>query len=201
MYYRLTPKMQQEFRQRLRKFHDLFDGIRCDSWGLEELIYKSIQSDNTVNHHAIWTGRKHDDKADIRVKVNGREHELQIKSGQFLKNGSLKLSAHRLGRFDKGETEITNYLNSRKYEVLSVPYRKVDNETGRHHIYRIVYIDKHYFGQLNKSDWKKTPTGKTWKQENPHGILYTINTGLSWQVWWKIPEPLLNMLEEFVIGY
>ncbi len=52
--YQLTPRMQQNFRQYLEKYHDLFDGGRCSGWELEELIYKSIQSDNTAGHHATW---------------------------------------------------------------------------------------------------------------------------------------------------
>lgn len=202
MYYRLTPKMQQEFRQRLGKFHDLFDGIRCDSWGLEELVYRSIQSDNTVNHHATWAGATHDDKADIRVRVNGQVHQLQIKSGKILKDGSLKLSGHRLGRFKGDFTLMTDYLNNIEYELLSVPYRRDEDEKGRHHIYRIVYIDRLHFGQLNPDKWEQYgKAGKSWKQITEYNVLFTISSSQSWQVWWKIPNELLDMSEEFTIGH
>ena len=199
MYYRLTPKMKQAFRQRLEKFHELFDGIRCDSWGLEELIYRSIQSDNTVAHHPTWAGATHDDKADIRVKVNEQVHQLQIKSGKLLSDGSLKLSGHRLSRFNEDFTLITDYLNNIEYELLSVPYRKDEDESGRHHIYRIVYIDRLHFGYLNPNKWEQS--GKSWKQTTEHGVLFTISTSQNWQVWWKIPNELLDMSEEFSVGY
>ena len=195
MYYQLTPKMQQEFRQRLGNFHELFDGSRCESFLLEELIYKSIQSDNTVGHHAIWTGRKHDDKADIRVRINGQTHELQIKSGKLHGDGSLKLSGNRLTRFKKDFLKITDYLNNIKSEVISVPYRRVDDETGRHHMYRIAYIDRLYFGQLNPDQWEQV--GGQWRQTTEYGVLFAISDSQSAQVWWTIPGHLLDMTEEF----
>lgn len=196
--YRLTPKMEQALRQNLRKYHELIDGVRCSGWPLEELIYKAIQSDNITNHHATWKGAKHDDKADIRVKVNGTEHHLQIKSGTLSKNGFLKLSGHRLTRFKGNLAAITEYLNNTEYDMLSVPYRKVDDNRGRHHIYRIVYINRTHLFQLDPSGWAKS--GKYWEQTNSHGVLSTLKPSMSWQIWWNIPRQLLNKSDEFIIG-
>lgn len=69
--YQLTARMEQTLRQYLKKYHDLFDGGRCSGWELEELVFKSIQSDSTAGHHATWEEGGHDDEADIRVRVNG----------------------------------------------------------------------------------------------------------------------------------
>ena len=196
--YQLTPKMQQAFRQNLEKYHELFDGIRCDSWQLEELIYKSILADNLANHHARWSGVGHDDKADIRVKTPTQDHYIQIKSGVLLKKGYLRLSGHRLGRFGGNLSEITDYLNGIEYEIISIPYSQINDSHGRHHVYRVVYVDRVYFKNLNCDNWELV--GKMWKQKNEYGVLFSIGISQSWQIWWRIPINLLNMSDDIVIG-
>lgn len=191
--------MEQSLRQNLEDFHKLFDGSRCESFLLEELVYKSIQSDNTTNHHATWQGRKHDSNADIRVRTNGECHDLEIKSGKLHSDGSLRLSGHRLTKFDKNLSKVTEYLNSIDSEILSIPYRKIEDETGRHHIYRIVYVDRLYFGTLTPDGWETV--GKQLRQTTEYGVLFSISESLSSQVWWTIPEQLLDMSDEFTIGH
>lgn len=83
--YKLSPRMQQNFRQCLTEFHSLFDCGRCIGWQLEELVARAIKSDTSAHHHAIWKEGGHDIEADIRVRTNGEEHDLQIKSGRILK--------------------------------------------------------------------------------------------------------------------
>lgn len=90
--YQLTARMEQTLRQYLEKYHDLFDGGRCSGWELEELVFKSIQSDSTAGHHATWQEGGHDDEADIRVRVNGIVYPLQIKSGAI--NSTLSSTHH-----------------------------------------------------------------------------------------------------------
>ena len=43
--YKLTERMLQRFENDLKKYHELFSGKRCETWHLEELIFKVINSD------------------------------------------------------------------------------------------------------------------------------------------------------------
>lgn len=167
--YRLTARMEQTLRQYLEKYHDLFDGGRCSGWELEELVFKAIQADSTAGRHATWTEGGHDDEADIRVRVNGVVHPLQIKSGEIklVKSGDersphLVLSGHRLGRFYGNFEEMTEYLNQDRADFLAIPYRKVDDDKGRHHIYQVVYVEQSYLRHLNPSRWEKV-SESSWK--------------------------------------
>ena len=195
--YRLTPRMRQHFKQDLVKYHELFSGGRCKGWELEELIYRSIQSDNVAQHHALWREAGHDDKADITVRTNGEIHYLQIKSGS-IKAEYLTLSGHRLGRFNGDMQLITAYLNNISIELISVPYKKLDDEAGRHHMYQIAYIDSKFLRDLCMKSWQEH--GKAWQQINKYGVVLSLRPSMSWQIWWKIPEKLIEITEEIVIG-
>ena len=195
--YRLTARMQQHLRQDLERYHDLFDAGRCSGWELEELIFRAIQSDNRAQHHAFWKEAGHDDAADIRVRTNGDIHLLQIKSGE-VKRGYLTLSGHRLGRFHGDFPEITKYLNNNKAEIISVPYRKVDDDNGRHHHYQIVYANVEHLTGLRANQWERS--GASWLQTNRHGVRFSLTPSMSWQIWWRIPEKLLEVGPEIVIG-
>ncbi len=204
--YRLTARMEQTLRQYLEKYHDLFDGGRCSGWELEELVFKSIQADSTAGHHAAWQEGGHDDQADIRVRVNGEVYPLQIKSGEIkqIKSGDhisphLVLSGHRLGRFNGNFEDMTEYLNTDRADFLAIPYRKVDDDTGRHHIYQIVYVDQSYLRQLDPAGWENV-SRSSWKQINSHNVIFTLHPTMSWQVWWRIPLSLVNPSPEFIIG-
>ena len=191
--YRLTPRMQQHFRQDLERYHALFSAGRCSGWELEELIFRAIQSDNRAQHHAFWQGAGHDDEADIRVRTNGETHLLQIKSGAIRAN-HLTLSGHRLGRFNGDLQQITDYLNGNDAQIISIPYRKVDDHTGRHHIYQIVYADARHLTGLQAGDWREH--GRTWVQTNVYGVEFSLRPSMSWQIWWRIPERLLEQVAE-----
>lgn len=204
--YRLTARMEQTLRQYLEKYHDLFDGGRCSGWELEELVFKSIQSDSTAGHHATWQEGGHDDDADIRVRVNGVVYPLQIKSGEIkqIKSGVVKsphlvLSGHRLGRFDGNFEDMTEYLNEERADFLAIPYRKVDDDKGRHRIYQVVYVEQSYLRQLKSTQWENI-SKSSWKQINMHGVIFTLHPTMSWQVWWRIPLSLVKHSPEFVIG-
>lgn len=108
--YKLTARMLQNLNKGLTRFHELFDGGRCDGWGLEELIVKAIKSDTSAHHHVFWKEAGHDDKTDIIVRINGGEFPIQIKSGKIYSNGRLVLSGYRLGRFKGDFEKITDYL-------------------------------------------------------------------------------------------
>ena len=194
--YRLTPRMLQYFRQDLERYHALFSAGRCSGWELEELIFRAIQSDNNAQHHAFWKEAGHDDEADIRVRTNGDTHLLQIKSGE-IKAKRLVLSGHRLGRFGGNLQRISEYLNNNDAQIISVPYRKVDDDAGRHHIYSIVYADVRLLTGLRANAWQAH--GKSWRQTNEHGVLFTLSPSMSWQIWWRIPENLLEQGTEIVV--
>ena len=195
--YRLTPRMIQNFRQDLERYHQLFSAGRCSGWELEELIFRSIQSDNIAQHHAFWREAGHDDEADIRVRINGDVHLLQIKSGR-IRAGNLTLSGFRLGRFAGDFHAITDYLNENNAEIISVPYRKIDDHTGRRHIYRIVYADVEHLTGLDDGAWEQR--GAAWVQTNGYGVEFSLRPSMSWQIWWKVPEELLVQLPEIEIG-
>ena len=202
--YQLTPRMEQALQQNLEKYHNLFDGGRCSGWELEELVFKSIQSDSTAGHHATWKEGGHDDQADIHVRANGLVYPLQIKSGEIkqVRSGGitsphLVLSGHRLGRFGGNFEDITEYLNGDRADFLSVAYRKVDDRQGRHHIYQIVYVEEQYLHELDSDKWEQS--GKSYKQTNDFGVIFTVSPSMSWQVWWRIPLSLVNHSLEFTI--
>lgn len=194
--YRLTPRMEQYFHQSLEKYHKIFQGARCSAIELEELIFKAIQSDNTAGHHAFWKDGGHDDKSDIQVRVNGVVFPLQIKSGK-IGNEHLVLSGYRLGRFDGDLEKITEYLKNNESEYLTVPYKRIDDTTGRHHVYQIIYVANEYIRELDSSGWKEV--GKQWKQTNQKGVVFSLRPSMSWQIWWDIPLSILSKSREFVI--
>lgn len=198
--YRLTARMEQNLRQLLKKYHELFDGGRCTGWELEELFVKAIKSDTSANHLPKWREAGHDDKEDILVIENGKEYHVQIKSGKFTGRPTprLQLSGHRLGRFKGNLGKITEYLNQRPADYISVPYRKLENDHGRSHIYRLCYIDHHILSGLKSNDWKKH--GAQYRNENQYGVLFKLMPSMSWQIWWDIPESCLEMTPEFTDG-
>jgi hypothetical protein len=179
----------------------MFTADRCSGWELEELIVRAIRSDNRAQHHAFWREAGHDDQADIRVRINGDLHLVQIKSG-VIGGGYLTLSGHRLGRFRGDLQEITEYLNNNNAEIISVPYRKIDDDTGRRHIYRIVYADAEHLTGLWDDDWEQLigpRGGVTWAQTNQYGVEFSLRPSMSWQIWWKIPENLLEQTADIII--
>jgi len=190
--------MQQNLRQNLDRYHQLFSGGRCSGWELEELIFKAIQSDNSAQHHAFWREAGHDDAADIRVRVNGTTYNLQIKSGRVGKrDGSLTLSGHRLGRFQGNLVAISNYLNDSPGQLLAVPYEKIDDDAGRKHIYQIIYVNSEVMVGLEGDAWTKQ--GTSYAQTNQFGVRFSLRPSMSWQIWWVIPEQHLDMTDKFVI--
>lgn len=196
--YELTPRMEQKLRSLLAEFHKLFDGSRCSGPLLEELLVSSIKSDTLSNHHAIWVENKHDDKHDILVETNGKQHYLEIKSGTVTGKGSAKaltLSGHRLGRFDENLSRISEYLNTSDSQIISVPYRRVENKGGRSHFYRVTYINADILKGVSKADWVKS--GKQYKATNKYGVELSLRPKMSWQVWWKIPYKLVLEKDEF----
>ena len=135
--YKLTDRMLQALEKDLRKFHELFQGGRCQAWQLEELIAKAIRSDFNKSDKVVWKGNGHDIGCDILVNDN---IEIQIKSGA-VDNDYLTLSGHRLGRFKADLQKITEFLNQNLYLLVAVPYYAKDCELGKSHIYQIFYLD------------------------------------------------------------
>ena len=185
MTYRLTDIMLQNLEKDLRKFHELFQGGRCQAWQLEELIAKAIRSDFSKSESVVWKGNGHDIGCDIIV--NGK-HEMQIKSGA-VKKENLIISGHRLGRFGGDFEKITNFLNQNKYLLVAVPYYKEECQLGKSHIYQIFYIDSEI---LKINDYKKWQQNKkSYTCINKHGVELSVRPSMSWQIWWKIPINIL----------
>ena len=195
--YRMTPRMMQRLTGDLTKYHDLFNGGRCSGWELEELIVKAVQSDTQAQHNVFWKEAGHDDEADITVRTNGSTFPLQIKSGQ-IKKEKLQLSGHRLGRFNGDFAAITRYLNANSANIIAIPYRQIDNEQGRQHVYSVCYIDVRLLQGLQASQW--TQSGARHIQTNQHGVAFSISPSMSWQIWWTIPAALMDQTPEFTIA-
>lgn len=187
--YRLTARMEQNLESNLRRYHDLFDGGGCKGWELEELIVKAIQSDTPAQHLPQWVESGHDDKADIVVKVKDENHNLQIKAGQQkVPANRLMLSGYRLGRFGADLAKISQYLNNTNADIISVSYRKIDDDKGRHHIYDLRYLPVVYLHDIHPNEWKERGAQKV--QENEHGVEFSLRPSMSWQIWWSIPLEL-----------
>ncbi len=164
---------------------------------MEELIVKAIKSDTKAQHQVFWQEAGHDDKADIEVRTNSDYHRIQVKSGQ-IQARKLKLSGHRLSRFQGNLKDITNYLNSNSANIITVPYRKEDNEQGRQHIYKVCYVDIQHLTGLSDTEW--TEKGKQFIQDNDTGVRFSLAPSMSWQIWWTIPESLIEHTDEFIFG-
>lgn len=194
--------MEQNFRQSLARYHELFDGGRCQGWELEELIVKAIKSDTTANHFVRWQEAGHDDEADIVAMTNGTAHQIQIKSGKISNNRDgekiLTLSGHRLGRFGGDLEDISNYLNQREANIISVPYRQQEGVEGRKHIYRLCYIPVEVMQGIDEEDWETI--GAQHQAWNEYGVLFSLRPSMSWQIWWTIPLSILNPDREFTNG-
>ena len=182
--------MLQNLENFLRKYHELFSGGRCTGWELEELVVKAIKADTKANHHVKWKEGGHDFTEDISVNTNGTIYSLQIKSGQIQKN-CLILSGNRLGRFNGDFSKITQFLNNKKDNIISVPYAVVDDERGRAHIYKLVYIDISLITGIKKNKWEQK--GTQYIQKTIKEVEFSLRPKMSWQIWWKIPLHLLKL--------
>ena len=187
--------MLQSLRRFLGEYHKIFSAGRCSGWELEELIVKSIKSDTQANHHVKWRESGHDYKEDVQVKTNGKSYSLQIKSGQITKD-YLSISGNRLGRFQKNFSKITDFLNGKKDNILSVPYKKVDDHKGRSHCYQIAYVDADIMRDLEKDKWIEK--GKQYLQTNNKGVELSVRPSMSWQVWWKVPLSSIELKDLFI---
>lgn len=189
--YKLTDKMIQQFEKDLNKFHELFQGGRCQAWQLEELIAKAIRSDFTKNEKVVWKGNGHDIGCDILIND---KIEIQIKSG-FIKNDKLILSGHRLTRFNGNFKDITNFLNKNLYSLITVPYETKEDSFGQSHIYQIFYLENSFLKLESDDKWTKKVSERkklTYFTENSIGVEMAIYPSMSWQIWWYMPLKILN---------
>ena len=184
--------MLQSLENLLKKYHELFSGGRCSSRELEELVVKAIKSDTKANHYVQWREGGHDFKEDIRVKTNGKTHSLQIKSGS-IKKDHLIISGNRLGRFQGDFNKITNFLNDKKDNIVSFPYKMTDDHRGRLHHYKIAYVDVDLMKGLEENKWTKK--GKQYLQTNKKNIEFSLMPSMSWQIWWKVPLSSIMLKE------
>ncbi len=189
--YKLTDRMLQALEKDLRKFHELFQGGRCQAWQLEELIAKAIRSDFNKSDKVVWKGNGHDIGCDILVNDN---IEIQIKSGA-VDNNYLTLSGHRLGRFKGNLQEITDFLHQNLYLLIAVPYYDKDCELGKSHIYQIFYLDTKILKLDDYKKWnekKGKKGGVSYYATNNYGVELSIHPTMSWQIWWNIPLKILT---------
>ena len=187
--FRLTPRMIQRLKQELGKYHGQFSGGRCQGWELEELIAASILSDYKEPCMVRWDETGHNKDHDIVVEKESVTHQLQIKAGTFNKSGHLTLSGYRLGSCQGDHNKITDCLNSKKADILSVPYEQHDCDQGRIHDYSICYIDADKLSGLEPNKWQVTSErAGSIEQTNKYGVVFSVRPSMSWQVWWTVPK-------------
>ena len=179
--YRLTNEMLQNFENNLKTFHQLFQGGRCQAWQLEELLAKAIRSDFSKSEKVVWKGNGHDIGCDIIVNDTNK---IQIKSGQ-VKNNNIVISGHRLGRFKGNFKEITDFINSNDYLIISVPYYSTLDEHGKKHCYQLIYFPCEWLKVDNYENWKDN------QHTNNNGVIMNIHPSMSWQIWWQIPMDII----------
>lgn len=201
--YRLTSQMRENFRTYLLKFHDLLKGGRCLNWQLEEFLVKSIRSDSATGHYAEWCEGGLDTDADITVRSNGQIHLIQLKFGSCTKE-HLKLSGHRLGRFNGDLLEITQFLNDTRFQIIAVAYRLQQYEIGQSHCYTMHYISPETIrigaGLEWKEVWNKAGIKVSrYQLVNEYGVKFSLHPSMSWQIWWDIPLSVIDSEDEFCV--
>lgn len=200
--YKLTNKMCEQLQKYLEQYHKLFKHCRCRSEELEELIVKSIASDNHSNHKTEWKEGSHDKEKDITVFVSGRPIYLQVKSGT-IKNKKLKLSGPRLTRFKGDLSRITSYINCSKTQIVAVPKMQNKDSPKNSFQYLIAYIDAKHLTGLKENKWsnklKNGKKGESYMQSNNKMVEFTLSPNMSWQLWWTIPEKLIDIDYEITI--
>lgn len=201
--FQLTPIMLQHVERQLRSYHDIFQGSRCSSIQMEEVVAQAIRSDYNHQHKVFWRGSGHDDREDIRIE-NKEVFRIQVKSGQEVNKGRgkdkrayLALSGNRTTRFSTME-ERTRYLNQSDSNIISFSYEKMNDAEGITHVYRVRYVD---CSLLHGLDWEKwEQRGKSLYQTNADGIIFSLTDSMSSQVWWNIPLDMLSVVKEIRIG-
>ncbi|MCY4253439.1 MAG: hypothetical protein OXC64_01750 [Flavobacteriaceae bacterium] len=204
--FRLTPLMYQHLEKDLRAFHGLFSDGRCQGWEQEELFVRAIRSDTSKSYRVLWQGGGHDDRKDIEIRENGNTYFINIKSGKVegVRTPSLKISGHRLTRFNGNLEAITEYLNSSTYSVISMSYEKIDDDHGRLHRYDLRYIDGIKFQGLDPNHWQTNykqdgSSVTSYSQTNEYGVALRISVNMSYQVWWTFPTHILDVDRRFEI--
>ena len=121
----------------------------------------------------------------VQVRTNGDIHPIQIKSGKIDSKGRLVLSGYRMGTYKDDWSAITNYLESKQADLLSVAYEQINDDKGRQHIYKVSYIDAEILRDISADAWQKV--GAQYKQANSKGVEFSVCPSMSWQIWWAIP--------------
>jgi len=178
--------MLDHFKNDLKKYHQLFNKVRCKAEGLEELIVFSIKSEID---NVTWKPSAHDKEVDIIVN----SYKIQIKSG-VIQNNKLLLSGHRLGRFNGELDQITEYLNNPISDIISVSNPK---KKTKKHIYEVRYIDKIKMKGIIAENWINE--GVNFKQINKHNIKFSLRPKMSWQIWWEVPLDITELADKIVI--
>lgn len=201
--FQLTPIMLQHVERQLRSYHDIFQGSRCSSVQMEEIVVQAVRSDYNHQHRVFWRGSGHDDREDIRIE-NNEVFRIQVKSGQVEnigrgkdKRAYLKLSGNRTTRFDNMQ-DRTRYLNESDSNIISFSYEKQEDDEGITHVYRVRYVDRSLLHGLDPELWE--PRGKSLYQTNKDGVIFRLTATMSSQVWWNIPLDKLSVVKEIRIG-
>lgn len=124
---------------------------------------------------------RHDGKADVVVLNNGDIYPLQIKSGKLNKaKSTITMPGYRFGRFKGNFDNISDYPNNAPADVLAVPHEQLEDDKGRHHIYRTFYFPAEVLRDITSHDWQKH--GAQYYQTNNNGVMFSLRPSMSWQV-------------------
>lgn len=59
-----------------------------------------------------------------------------------------------------------------------------------------MYVGNEHLHQLDPSAWEES--GTRFVQTNLYGVNFSLNPTMSWQIWWDIPEGLLEKSQELI---
>ena len=102
--FKFSENSLNTLKEKIKSHHELYKKIRCKAENLEEIIVQSLKSSN---EKVEWIDAGHEIEKDILVNDT---YKIQIKSGTLTKS-KIKLSGHRLGRFNEDFNLITDFLN------------------------------------------------------------------------------------------
>lgn len=165
------------FKEKIKSHHELYKKIRCKAEYLEEIIVQSLRS---TKEKVKWNPAGHEQEKDILVNDT---YKIQIKSGT-LTQSKLKVSGHRLGRFENNFNKITDFLNKLDSDIYATtnPSPRMSTNEHKYHLY---YVNKKAITGIKKEDWEKSGAG--YKNKNTIGTIFLLKPTMSWQIWWEIP--------------
>lgn len=200
----MTTAMRREWRNLLCQYHAIVPGTRIESFAQEQIVTRAINADSSTSVKAVWTGRGHNTGADIKIYRSTaveNPYPLQIKSGQFTKNGILTISGGRMQRMNGNFADISEELetitcDTWSFACVKPPSRKKGTPwvAPPEFEYHLLYLPKEFLRKSDPKEWRAH--GKSHRQQREDGMEITVASGKSAQVVWKFPLSLVKERED-----